>query len=163
MNKWIKVEDDGMNDDDGVMWKPENTGDFMIGRYTDKEENIGLEGNSTLYFFENDDGKWKTWGSKLLDSLMDKIGIGTEVKIVYQGKRKSQRGSYYKVYEVFTPEDDEGESPSKSSDEPETHDLSGKQSDEEAVNDIITQETGEEDMVANSWLNKVTNDMIGSV
>lgn len=150
--KWVKVEDE-INDDSEI-WKPETIGEYKVGKYLNKEENVGLESNSTLYFFKNEKEKWKVWGSKLLNSLMDKVDLGKEVKIIYQGKRKSQNGAYYKIFEIYTAEEDDDEnggenSPSSSNQE--------RQSDEEAVNDIMR----EDEMIARGWLNKVTNDMIG--
>lgn len=183
MSEWKQISDGSGNEDGGIIWKPENSGDFQIGRYIEKEENTGTDGDSTLYHFENEDGIWKVWETAVLKGLFGKVDIGRTIKLVYKGTKKSRGGKWYKVFELFVKDEDAGGEPSSSSssNEPEIMDLSGKQSDEQAVNDIINQQTTSdwfeklqpylpekhEDLEIPEkrhaeWINRIRNDIIGT-
>ena len=117
---WKTVEREPMEDDGIEMWKPELVGDFRKGEYIDREDDVGLKNDSTIYQFKDQDtGKeWKTWGSAMIDSLMKDIKLGTVIRLEYMGKKQSAKGNMYKVFQLAVWEDedgDEGESPSSSS------------------------------------------------
>lgn len=74
------------------IWEPKEVGDEVIGTFEKVEENVGPN-KSRLYTLKTDDGEMiKVWGSTLLDKRFDFISLGEKVKIVYQGKKKSQKG-----------------------------------------------------------------------
>lgn len=117
---WKTVEREPMEDDGIEMWKPELVGDFRKGEYIDREDDVGLKNDSTIYQFRDHDQKkdWKTWGSAMIDSLMKDIKLGTVVRLEYMGKKQSAKGNMYKVFQLAVWEDDEedvGGEPSSSS------------------------------------------------
>lgn len=117
---WKTVEREPMEDDGIEMWKPELVGDFRKGEYIDREDDVGLKNDSTIYQFRDHDKKkdWKTWGSAMIDSLMKDIKLGTVVRLEYMGKKQSAKGNMYKVFQLAVWEDDEedvGGDPSSSS------------------------------------------------
>ena len=81
-----------VNPMDVPIWEPKEVGDEIIGIFEQMEENVGPN-KSRLYTLRKDDGSLiKVWGSTLLDKRFDFIQLGEKVKIVYQGKKKSQKG-----------------------------------------------------------------------
>lgn len=105
MSEWTEVKDENENAEtefEGKIWKPEMVDEAIIGRYVDMEENVGTNNDSTLYHIRDQkDELWKVWGSKVLDSLFQKVPLQSEVKLVYLGKKQSKAGFYYKVYKLF--------------------------------------------------------------
>ena len=116
---WKTVEREPMEDDGIEMWKPELVGDYRKGEYIDREDDVGLKNDSTIYqFHDKDTGRdWKTWGSAMIDSLMKDIKIGQIIRLEYMGKKQSAKGNMYKVFQLAVWEDDDegGDSPSSSS------------------------------------------------
>ena len=86
----------------GETWKPENEGDTLTGLYTAKKENVG-QNNSNIYMIQVDgeDEPTSVWGSTVLDTKFQEIGIGSEVKIEYLGKVKSKAPQPYKDFKVL--------------------------------------------------------------
>jgi hypothetical protein len=158
MTEWEKVED-GPNGEvgfEGTIWKPEVVDEAITGDYVEKEEDVGLQGDSTLYHIKADDIYWKVWGSTVLDGLFKNVPVGSKVRLVYKGKRKSQKGNFYKFYELYTAKGGASAS-SSSNDGPETLDLSGRTSDEQAVNDIMKDGP---DKQAAYWVGEITDYLI---
>lgn len=91
--EWKKVEGDGHNFEE----QPE-----LIGVLVDlKENNFG--GHD--YVLETEPKKMVlVRGLTALASKMSSIKLGTKVKIVYLGKKKSQTGMVYNNYDVYTGE-----------------------------------------------------------
>lgn len=114
--KWKKIESDGIeSDDNSEIWKPDTPDEWISGEYFDKDENIGLHNDSNLYHLRGEDGThYKIWGSMVLDDLMGRVEMGVDVKIVYCGKRQGKK-NFYKVFEVYTAEEDDGGESSSSS------------------------------------------------
>jgi hypothetical protein len=122
-----EVKDDNPNEEDGSeIWKPEAVGEFLEGIYTELEEEVGIH-DSNLYSFDSDGTLIKVWGSKVLDGLMNRISIGSKVKVVFDGigKGKKQR---YKKYRVFV-DDEAGEDTT-------TESTQGDDVDGDALNEI---------------------------
>jgi len=99
-----------INPSNTPVWQYRNAGDEIIGYLEKVEENIGPN-NSRMYTLRKEDGTFiKVWGSTLLDNRFDFIALGEKVKIVYQGKKKAQKGGRayhdFKVYhaKAKTPE-----------------------------------------------------------
>lgn len=154
---WKTVEREPMEDDGIEMWKPELVGDFRKGEYIDREDDVGLKNDSTIYqFHDKDTGRdWKTWGSAMIDSLMKDIQTGTIIRLEYMGKKQSAKGNMYKVFQLAVWEDEDGgESPSYSSSsspgpEPDVEELNMLRFDPELeagviVNGIIEDLTADE-------------------
>jgi hypothetical protein len=114
--KWKKIEGDTPQDDDeSTIWKPDNADEWIVGKYFDLDENIGLKGDSNLYHIRSDDGThYKVWGSMILDDLMSKVNMGSDVKIVYKGKKQG-KNNFYKLFEVSVPEGEDGDEGGESS------------------------------------------------
>lgn len=75
------------------------------GIYTEKRSHIG-KNNSNIYVIKLSDGNSKgVWGSTVLDGRFENIPVGSEVRIVFNGKvsGKDARGAY-KSYSVFMKE-----------------------------------------------------------
>ena len=95
--KWIEVDPLGV-----LVWEYKNTGDEIVGYLEKIEENIGPN-KSRMYTLRKEDGDFvKVWGSTLLDKRFDFISLSEKVKIVYQGKKKAQKGGReYHDFKVF--------------------------------------------------------------
>lgn len=71
----------------------------LEGIYTNHRRVLTQNGETNLYTVEKKGGKSvDVWGKKMLDSFFLNMKIGTQVKITYLGKEKTQKGgrSYYK-------------------------------------------------------------------
>lgn len=79
-----------------------SVGDSIEGRYTEKIGDIG-ENKSNIYVLENEALlRIGVWGSTVLDRKMLNIPTGTMLKIVFDGKKKSEKGGReYKDFKVF--------------------------------------------------------------
>lgn len=100
---WTKYKSEEMND---ASWPEKdhelNVGDSIEGRYIGKKENVG-KNKSNVYTLETEDGrKIGVWGSTVLDSKFQNIGIGKMVAIEYLGEKTGKTGSRYKDYKVGT-------------------------------------------------------------
>lgn len=162
---WKTVEREPMEDDGIEMWKPELVGDFRKGEYIDREDDVGLKNDSTIYqFHDKDTGRdWKTWGSAMIDSLMKDIQIGTIIRLEYMGKKQSAKGNMYKVFQLAVWEDEE-ESPSSSSSSPESEsELVGEfsLSPVEYVNTIVNRFLeADEPITKNSLFNQARDELL---
>ena len=80
-----------------------NEGDTLIGTYEQFKSNVGPN-SSMLYFIREDSGKeWVVWGSEILDRRFESIKPKQVVKIVYLGKKKSEKSNReYHDYEVYS-------------------------------------------------------------
>lgn len=95
-DEWKKIEQTNSEE-----WDYQTTPE-LIGVLTAKDENIGPN-NSNLYRIEKTDGtSMGAWGSHVLDGKMKSIEIGEEVKIVYLGKKTSEKtGRSYHDFDVY--------------------------------------------------------------
>jgi hypothetical protein len=100
MSEWIDVERETENKEKDNIWEPETVGESIQGIYIEKEENVG-QFKSKMYFLKTEEGEKKIWGSTVLDDLMGKVPLGSEVRITYQGKQPSKSGRQpWKDYKV---------------------------------------------------------------
>jgi len=91
--QWDKVQTE--------IWVPENKGDEISGIYLNVQLEVG-ENKSNFYTFEVEEGKTMAfWGSKVLDGKMLAVKVGQQVKVVFLGKVKPDKGREYKDYDVF--------------------------------------------------------------
>lgn len=74
------------------------------GKLIKTESNIGPNG-SKMYTFEVEDKEIKVWGTTVLDDKLLGVPVGTYVRIDYEGKLKSKKGTPYHSYKVFIDED----------------------------------------------------------
>lgn len=186
-DEWIEVENtESENSEDTEMWKEFVKGESRIGILDEVNTEVGTFPGSILYIFEGDPSNppehqetWKIWGKTNLNEKMKEIKVGDKVKVVYVDEHPPKRRGRkpwleFRVYKAGGEASASSSSsnseilnqpkphPTLQEDEPETLDLSSRQSDEEAVDDIPNREIETEDMLANGWLNKITNDMIGN-
>lgn len=75
------------------------------GIYLGVEESIGPN-KSNMYTIDVSGSEVKVWGSTVLDDKLKSIDIGAYVKIEYEGKLKSKKGSEYHSYKVFVDDKD---------------------------------------------------------
>lgn len=62
------------------------------GVYESKKTDVGKY-KSNLYTLKTAQGPVAVWGSAVLDDKMDQVPTGTEVKIEFLGKKKTEDGS----------------------------------------------------------------------
>ena len=97
MNDWEKVEQTPSE-----IWEYEKEGDELVGTYNDKEINVGPN-ESTLLSIKTEEGITKVWSNSVLDTQFKEIELGTDVRIVYEGKVTSDKtGREYKNFSVYT-------------------------------------------------------------
>jgi len=86
--------------EDSVVWEPKE-GDEIIGTLKDIRNNVGPN-KSTLYTLLTDDGAIKVWGSAVLDSRLEGVELGTNIKILFKGVKKSEGSNrHYKDFGVY--------------------------------------------------------------
>jgi hypothetical protein len=88
------------------VWDFDDNKEFE-GYFKSVQENIGPN-NSNLWTFEGLDGKdYSIWGSKVLDNRFSTLKKGMKTKVVYLGKKKSEKtGRPYKDFDVYKDETD---------------------------------------------------------
>ena len=91
MSQWKEVKRDEEEKEKTKFWEPEVIGETLQGTYIDLEENVG-QFKSNLYTIRTSEGEVKVWGSTVLDGLMDKVDMGLEVRITFNGKQPSKIG-----------------------------------------------------------------------
>jgi len=91
MSQWKEVKRDEEEKEKTKFWEPEVIGETLQGTYIDLEENVG-QFKSNLYTIRTSEGEVKVWGSTVLDGLMEKVDMGLEVRITFNGKQPSKSG-----------------------------------------------------------------------
>lgn len=95
MTNWITVNEKGDSKIHNFEVNKEVTGILF-----NIKENVGPN-NSKLYELEIGDELVGVWGSSILDQKMAKVQVGNEVKIVYNGKKISEKTKrQYKDFSV---------------------------------------------------------------
>lgn len=92
-------------------------GDSVIGVYRDKMSRKNPDGSdSVLYVLEGADGnKVGVNSSTTIARAFEQIPQGSTVKIVYEGKARSQKtGREYNNFKVYVDDANQGEGPSDS-------------------------------------------------
>ncbi len=92
MTDWNKVESDVWNENE----EPEVSGILI-----DVQDDVGPN-HSKMYKLNRDGKAVSVWGSKVLDDLMLSVKVGQEIKIVFKGLVKPEKGNEYKSYELFS-------------------------------------------------------------
>lgn len=84
------------------MWL-EEAGKSIQGKLVKVKTGVG-KNKSNIYELEVEPGKVVgVWGSTVLDSRFEDIEVGTDVKILYNGKKQGEKArGAYKDYTVFT-------------------------------------------------------------
>lgn len=77
-------------DIEGKFWKPENENDFISGVYVGMREDVG-EFGSNVYDIQTKGELLSVFDNAVLKDKMRYVSIGQEVKIIYLGKRKSEK------------------------------------------------------------------------
>ena len=91
MSQWKEVKRNEEEKEKTKFWEPEVIGETLQGTYIDLEENVG-QFKSNLYTIRTSEGEVKVWGSTVLDGLMEKVDMGLEVRITFNGKQPSKSG-----------------------------------------------------------------------
>ena len=96
-DNWEKISVDGLSQ--AVDW---NEVKEVAGVLTKITTELGAN-QSTLYTLKKEDGSdISFWGSKLLDGRLEKVELGTSVKVVFLGMVEGKNGRTYRNYDVFT-------------------------------------------------------------
>ena len=96
------MDDEGFEEIKSEAWKPEQEGDQIRGiliQKQPKEVELGAR-----YTIENKEGVHLVWGSAILDDRMERVNIGNELIIRYEGKKKLEGGRSCNLYKVFKRE-----------------------------------------------------------
>ena len=91
MSQWKEVKREEEEKEKTKFWEPDVIGETLQGTYIDLEENVG-QFKSNLYTLRTNEGEVKVWGSTVLDGLMDKVDMGLEIRITFNGKQPSKSG-----------------------------------------------------------------------
>lgn len=83
--------------EEGQVWDKKNP---LEGVFVKAEDEVGPN-KSKMYTIKNDDGEVKVWGSTVLDNKLMGVPHGSYVKLEYEGKLTSKKGSQYHSYKVF--------------------------------------------------------------
>ena len=88
-------------------FKFENKGDEVEGVFVDKKDiasTLSASGKSTIYTVQKEDGTFVSFfGTSVIDDNMNRVPLGSQIKIVYLGKEKSKTGPYsYKNFDIFS-------------------------------------------------------------
>jgi hypothetical protein len=94
--KWKEISVDTNSD----VWDREKD---LEGIFVKMETGIGAN-NSKMYTIKTEEGEVKAWGSTVLDDKLANVPEGTYVKIEYEGKLKSKKGTDYHSFKVFIDE-----------------------------------------------------------
>ncbi len=84
------------------IWTPDKEGDFIVGVYKQKKENIG-KNKSDLYILDQGKELIAVWGSTVLNDRMNSANIGDKIRITFEGEDKEKK------YKKFKLEVDDGE------------------------------------------------------
>jgi len=74
-------------------------GDTIVGIYRGKQEGVGRY-NQTLYKIETQSGMRRIWGSAILDTQLDRVPIGSPVRIEFLGFIETKKGQQAKNFKV---------------------------------------------------------------
>lgn len=85
------------------VWKPENEGDEIQGVLIRIQDSLRFD--NKVYHLETKEGEQITqkvvFGSTVLDDRMGYVKEGDQVRIVYKGLQKNQKGQDTKIFEVY--------------------------------------------------------------
>ncbi len=88
------------NDVEQEFFKFEKENDFVAGIYLSMQPNQGSN-KEIVYNIEASDGKIQSfWGSTVLNQKMSLVRIGDDIKIIYLGKVKPDKGKEYHNYKI---------------------------------------------------------------
>lgn len=98
MSDWKEIARPG----DVSTWEPDEN-EELEGTLTRITRNVGQNG-STIYEITLASGELcGVWETAVLKSKLEQVPVGSEVKIIYLGKRKSKKGpGTYKDYKVMS-------------------------------------------------------------
>lgn len=96
MTTWKEI----VVDSNSEVWDREKA---IEGTFLKTETEIGPN-KSNMYTIKTKDGEVKVWGSTVLDDKLMGVPTGTYVKIEYEGKLASKKGTQYHSYKVFIDE-----------------------------------------------------------
>ena len=93
---WEKISVDGLGD--AVDWETTKEVSGVLENIT---TNLGANA-STLYTLKKEDGSSVAfWGSKLLDGRLEKVELGSTIKVCFVGTVESKNGRSYRNFDVF--------------------------------------------------------------
>jgi hypothetical protein len=88
-------------DVEAEFWAPKEVNDSVAGNYFGMQENVG-ENKSKVYHLQQEDGHIiSVWGSTVLDSKIQLVKVGTDIKIIFLGEKKGDgKKRAYKDFKV---------------------------------------------------------------
>jgi len=94
--EWNKIEPG--------LWRPEKDGEEITGILVGIEDSTKYENKNYCIEVKKDEKTEQItiFGTTVLDNKMQYAKIGQEVRIVYKGMQKNQRGQDTKIFEVYT-------------------------------------------------------------
>lgn len=109
MSEWKKVTGDQGKT---VRWtaEPKNdkerektvyVGDVVEGVYVERRDNVGMNASTIFVLKSKEHGLLNVWTTTLLEDLMNKVPVGSEVRISYGGRREAKTsGRTFDYFEV---------------------------------------------------------------
>jgi hypothetical protein len=83
-----------------TFWNPEKEGDSIEGIYLSKQEEVG-ENKATVYNIETPEKQViGVWGSTVIDQKMKLISSGDDIRIIFEGRVKPEKGKEYKSFKI---------------------------------------------------------------
>jgi len=82
-------------------WSFEKEGDAIVGIYLSSQSEVGSN-KSMVYNLEQPNGEMiSIWGSTVLDSKFKLVKFGDDIRVVYLGEKKAERGNRtYKDFKI---------------------------------------------------------------
>lgn len=85
-------------------WQEKQAGFEIVGYLFDMQHNQGPKQNSSVYTLKQENGEnIAFWGSAVLDDQIQKVPMGSFIKVIYEGKKepKKSSGQPYHSFEVM--------------------------------------------------------------
>jgi|LSQX01.2.fsa_nt_gb hypothetical protein len=90
---WEKITTDNL-------WKPEIKGEMLVGKYLRKKIKADSNGRTRYTFTAPDGDEISVFSTKILDPAMQKIPIGSVVKITFTGEKATGQYNALKLFDV---------------------------------------------------------------
>lgn len=86
-------------DVESKIWVPEKDGDSVEGLLLAKRKDVGVN-KSMLYHLQTGEGIVGVWGSTVLDSRLQLVDVGMNLRITFKGKEKNSKNQDVKIFKV---------------------------------------------------------------
>lgn len=96
---------DPRKDETGAKRTVATENDFIDGYYVSMKEGVGMH-KSNVYSLRTTEGKdMEVWGSTVIDGEMEKIRLGTMIRIKWLGYQESKKGTKFDNFDILIDTD----------------------------------------------------------